>query len=234
MTPEYLSHKPSSVERLTECALTLRIRRFSPVSPENLGQTFKISSTDTRAFLTTEKESVFKMIAYKGAVDGKDHIAVIKDVGEGKNVPIRIHSSCLTAETFHASTCDCEGQLNFALSLADEQQMGGVIWLNQEGMGNGLAAKLAQIDYESRTGKYDPVTYHGETFIDRREYNIAVEILKDLGISSIQLITNNPSKINEIQQLGIKVVSRIPCIIDAANKQAISYLEERRRQGYLG
>lgn len=234
MTPESLNYKPSSVERLSECTLPLRIRYFSPISWENLDQASKISSTDTRTFLTTEKESVFKMIAYKGVVDGKDHVVVIKDIGEGKNVPIRIHSSCLTAETFHASICDCEDQLNLALSIADEQQMGGVIWLNQEGMSNGLAAKLAQIDYESRTGKYDPVTYHGETFIDRREYNIAAEILRDLGISSIQLITNNPSKINEIQQLGIAVVSRIPCIIDASSKQAISYLEERRRQGYLG
>ena len=160
MTPESLNYKPS-IERLTECTLPLRIRYFSPFSTENLDQASNVASPNSKTFLITEKESVFKMIDYRGVIDGKDHVVVIKDVRDGKNVPIRIHSSCLTAETFHTSICDCEDQLNTALSIVDERKFGGIIWLNQEGMSNGLAAKFAQIDYESRTGKYDPVTYHG-------------------------------------------------------------------------
>lgn len=232
-TPESLRER-SSIERLTECTLPLRLRTIAPIPPQILSQLPHTLPTDAQTSILTEKESNFRMISYRGFEDGKDHVAIIKSAGDGKRIPIRVHSSCLTAETFHTSLCDCEEQLNMALSIADEADLGGVIWLNQEGMGNGLPAKLAQIDFEARSGTYEPVTYHGELFIDRREYKIAADILKDLGISSVKLITNNSSKITEMQQLGIEVVSRIPCIVDTPSKWASSYMQSRREKGYLG
>ncbi len=238
MKQESLGDKMLSVERLSECQLPLRVRRFiaatpGQLSPEQLEQNPEALNKDARISLMLETESIFRIVAYIDLETGREHVAVIKGVGDGKDVPIRIHSACLTAETFHTPICDCEEQMSASISLINDSDTGGIIWLNQEGMGNGLAAKLAQIDSEFRTGSYEPAIYHGEVFIDRRDYKVAADILKDLGISSVRLITNNPSKIAEIEQAGIEVTGRIPCVIDALSQNAYSYIDVRRQQGYL-
>lgn len=238
MTPESLGNK-FSVERLSECNLPLRIRRIvlvgqDQLSPELLEKNSDVLAKNAKTYLTFEHESTFQMIVYRDLNNGKEHLAVIKGLKDGKDIPIRIHSACLTAETFHTPICDCEEQMRASLAIVDAADAGGVIWMNQEGMDNGLAAKIAQINSEFKTGSYDPITYHGELFVDRRDYHAAADILRDLGIKSVYLITNNPSKVEGIQQAGIIVTGRIPCIIDDLSSDASSYLDTRRTQGYLG
>ncbi len=213
------------VERLSECTIPLRIRHTIPLPRGIEVDTLSIGD---ELKLTIERTSQFRMVAYRDVENGKEHVAVMKGVGNGVDVPIRIHSSCLTAETFHASTCDCQEQLEGALVYADEAGVGGVIWLNQEGNDNGLGPKLAQIEHERLTGTFDAVTYRGRLFSDNRTYEAAASILLDLGIQSVQLITNNPDKISGLRAQGVNVTHRIPSMADTGTSIATSYLRARR------
>lgn len=223
----------SSVERLTQCRLPLRIRSYMPIDAQQIVGLGITQTKDTRVTIMKETQGEFTMIDYKDLRNGKDHIVIVKDIGDGKNVPVRIHSSCITAETFHAATCDCEEQLNTSLGIIEDAGRGALIWLNQEGMDNGLTAKLAQLDAEDKTGSFDAITYDGHLFVDRREYQAAADILKDLGVTSVSLITNNQAKIDDLKRLGIDVVSRIPYISGFDNEIANAYLKSRRERGYL-
>ncbi len=235
MSQEEFGLNPEKVERLSESILPLRVRRSIPLPPgiENAVDLQIGDQEEVR--LITERTSPFRMIAYKDIINGKEHLAVIKGIGDGTDVPIRVHSSCLTAETFHASTCDCQEQLDEALVHADEAGLGGVIWLNQEGNDNGLGPKLAQIEHERLTGTFESVEYKGELFADNRTYEAAASILRDLGIKSVWLITNNPDKIDGLRALGIDVTGRIPSIVNMGATIATSYLHARRAEtNYLG
>jgi len=156
---------------------------------------------------------------YRDKTTGEEYVAVIKGNNNGENVPIRIHSSCLTAETFHASNCDCHEQLQMALLIADKEGFGGVIWLHQEGRGNGLAAKVKEIKIIMEEGLDTVDAFEKAGYPkDQRDYTAAASMLKNLGIKSIRLITNNPNKLRQIEKLGIKVVGRIPCEITPTNE----------------
>lgn len=235
MSKEELELNSERVERLSECILPLRVRRSIPL-PAGIEDAAQLSTGEQEELkLTIERTSPFKMVAYRDTENDKEHLAVIKGIGDGTDVPIRVHSSCLTAETFHASTCDCQEQLDGALAHADEAGLGGVIWLNQEGNDNGLGPKLAQIEHERLTGTFEPVEYRGELFADNRTYEAAASILRDLGIKSVQLITNNPDKIDGLRALGIDVTGRIPSVVNTGATIATSYLQARRTEtNYLG
>lgn len=222
------------VERLADCPLPVRLTTSLPITKEQLnflgidiaGATFSIE---------TSKDAMFRMYVYGDKTTGEEHVAVIKDVGDGENVPLRIHSSCLTSETFHASNCECHEQLELALSIADREGYGGVIWLHQEGRGNGLTAKARQLTLMVEQGldtiqAFEAAGYQSE----RRDFTPAVEILNDLGIKSVRLITNNPDKLAQAQALGIVVTERIPCQIPPANDMIRKDLRAKRdRHGHM-
>lgn len=224
--------RESSVERRSECMIPLRIRTIITEPTEQLSEA---NSLANRVFLVQERESNFHMIVYREKATRRDHVIVMKDLGDDRTeVPTRIHSSCLISDTFNSSKCDCNEQVHIALDIVDQKDRGIVIWLDQPGMNNGLDAEIAQIDSEAKTGSYDPVIYNGEPFVDRRTYEVAADILKDLGVTSIQLITNSLTKKNEMEKAGIVVTTRIPCIAPTMTAEAASYLEDRRvRGGYF-
>ena len=149
------------------------------------------------------------------------------------NMPVRIHSACLTSESLGSLRCDCREQLNFALIFV-AQNSGAVIYLHQEGRGIGLGEKLRA--YALQEQGYD--TVEANQFLghpaDARDYETASLILRDLGIRSVRLMTNNPSKIAGLHKLGIEVVDRIPVVIEA-NPHSQRYLRTKfRRMGHLG
>lgn len=224
----------SMVERLAECPLPIRLHTSIPCAQEQI-EALGLDTTEGNLRVTVEREATFQMYVYGDKTTGEEHVAVIKGVGNGENVPIRIHSSCLTAETFHAANCDCHEQMETALNLAEREGFGGVIWLHQEGRGNGLTGKAKQlrIMIEEDVDTIEAFRRAGYPS-DQRDYSVAVDILKNLGIRSVRLITNNPSKINQLGELGIRVAGVIPCVIPSTNELVIRDLRAKRdKLGHL-
>lgn len=148
---------------------------------------------------------------------GKEHIAIIKGDIKAKNVLTRIHSECLTGDVLGSKRCDCGSQLHKALKKIEENGQGVLLYLRQEGRGIGLFNKLKA--YELQEQGYDTVDANLKLGFpeDMRDYKIAAEMLRKLGVESISLMTNNPDKINQIEKYGIRVEKREPLEIRSNN-----------------
>lgn len=158
----------------------------------------------------------FKAIGYEGILDGKHYIALVKGEVAGKeNVLVRVHSECVTGDIFHSLRCDCGEQLAAAMKMIEAAGEGVLLYcLGHEGRGIGLLNKLKA--YELQEDGYDTVEANAELGFppDLREYGMGAQILVDLGISSMRLMTNNPKKIVGLEGYGLKVVERVPLIIE--------------------
>ncbi|WP_088067240.1 bifunctional 3,4-dihydroxy-2-butanone-4-phosphate synthase/GTP cyclohydrolase II [Gottfriedia luciferensis] len=157
----------------------------------------------------------FKMIGYTNEIDGKEHIAIVKgNINDGEPVLVRIHSECLTGDVFGSCRCDCGPQLHSALSMIEEVGKGVIIYMRQEGRGIGLLNKLKA--YKLQEEGFDTVEANLNLGFDAdlRDYAISAQIIKELGIASIDLITNNPVKIEELTSYGIKINNRVPIQAD--------------------
>ena len=170
--------------------------------------------------------------AYRDA-NGKEPVALFATTpAYGKPCFVRIHDSCFTSEVLGSLKCDCASQLSFALTFVRERG-GVVIYLPQEGRGIGLANKL--LAYSLQEKGLDTVDANLALRLpaDAREYTAAAEILHDLGISQIHLLTNNPRKVEKISELGIEVLSRVPIETDV-NPHNLGYLQTKRaRMGHM-
>lgn len=156
----------------------------------------------------------FHIIAFSNTRDGKEHAAIMHGIAPyGENVPVRLHSECLTGDALGSLRCDCRDQLETALKMIGEMDMGIVLYLRQEGRGIGLTNKIRA--YELQDEGLDTVQANLALGFrdDERDYTIAAEMLKALRIKSVQLITNNPRKIAGLSALGIQVTGRIPIVI---------------------
>ncbi len=151
----------------------------------------------------------FRIYLYKD-VEGKEHLALVMGDVKGKSdVLVRIHSECLTGDIFDSMRCDCGEQLRQSLQIIAEEKEGILIYLRQEGRGIGLSEKLKTYNLQdSGLDTVDANIALGHE-VDERNYTFAIKILKDLGIKSIRLISNNPSKFNSLDKNGIKITSRI-------------------------
>lgn len=156
------------------------------------------------------KYGVFQLSIYKSLDDSREHAVLHLSNGLKKPILTRIHSQCLTGDTFQSLRCDCHEQLHQSIRMVQEKGEGVIIYLNQEGRGIGLANKIKS--YALQEKGYDTVeANHMLGFpADARTYGIAVEILKDLGISEIDLLTNNPEKERQLSQFGIHIRKTIP------------------------
>ena len=153
----------------------------------------------------------FTIYAFCNSIDGEEHIAVVKGSVRGKsNVPLRMHSECLTGDALHSLRCDCHAQLVAAMRKIGKMQFGVVLYLRQEGRGIGITNKIRA--YELQDKGMDTVQANLALGLpaDGRDYEAAAEMIRELGIKSIALITNNPAKTKDLLRHGVKVVRRIP------------------------
>ena len=170
----------------------------------------------------------FQAVAYRETLTGKQHVALVKGEVDGKEgVLVRVHSECLTGDVFHSRRCDCGEQLDHALARIEQEGRGVLLYLAQEGRGIGLLNKLRA--YELQEQGRDTVEANLELGFkaDAREYGIGSQILADLGLTTIRVLTNNPRKISGISGFGLSVVSQEPIEIEA-NDENRGYLETKR------
>ena len=186
------------------------------------------------AKLPTRYGGMFTAIAYENDVDSFHHIALIKgEIKPGDAVLVRVHSQCLTGDVFGSKRCDCEERLHAAMAMVEKQGQGVIVYMRQEGRGIGLVNKLKAYALQD-TGK-DTVEANEELGFkaDMRDYGIGAQILVDLGLQKIRLMTNNPKKIIGLEGYGIEVVERVP-IETKPLQENIEYLKTKaKRMGHL-
>jgi 3,4-dihydroxy 2-butanone 4-phosphate synthase / GTP cyclohydrolase II len=170
----------------------------------------------------------FTAVAFREVLTGKQHVALVKgDVSGAGNVLVRVHSECLTGDVFHSLRCDCGEQLDRAMARIEEEGRGVLLYMAQEGRGIGLLNKLKA--YELQENGYDTVDANLELGFpaDLREYGIGSQILADLGLTTIRILTNNPRKITGIEGFGLRVVEQIPIEV-SPNAENLRYLAAKR------
>jgi 3,4-dihydroxy 2-butanone 4-phosphate synthase / GTP cyclohydrolase II len=170
----------------------------------------------------------FNAVGYRSLVDDKHHVAMVKgEVAGEKDVLVRVHSECLTGDVFHSMRCDCGEQLESALAQIEAEGRGVLLYLAQEGRGIGLLNKLRA--YRLQDEGFDTVDANLKLGlpVDLRDYGIGAQILSDLGLSSIRILTNNPKKIRGLEGYGLSVSEQVP-IVHAANPHNERYLAAKR------
>jgi 3,4-dihydroxy 2-butanone 4-phosphate synthase/GTP cyclohydrolase II len=170
----------------------------------------------------------FAVVGYRSLVDDKHHVAMVKgEIDGAEDVLVRVHSECLTGDVFHSLRCDCGEQLESALAMIEREGSGVLLYLAQEGRGIGLLNKLKAYNLQDKG--LDTVDANLELGlpVDLRDYGIGAQILADLGLSSIRILTNNPKKIRGLEGYGLSVTEQIP-IVHAANPHNQRYLEAKR------
>ena len=182
--------------------------------------------------LPTAKGTLY-VRAYRDKNDGSEPLALFyKQPHEGVEIPVRVHDACMTSEVLGSLKCDCDGQLHYALDYVREHG-GVVIYLPQEGRGIGLANKIAA--YSLQEQGLDTIEANRALHlpIDARRYDGAADILRDMGIHSIQLMTNNPRKIDKLKEQNVHITKRLDVHIPA-NPHSIGYLQTKRaHMGHL-
>ncbi len=176
----------------------------------------------------------FRLYLYESRVDEHHHLAIVKgDVADGEPVLVRAHSQCLTGDLFHSLRCDCGDQLETALRMIEEAERGVLLYMRQEGRGIGLANKIRAYALQDR-GR-DTVEANEDLGFqaDLRDYGVGAQILWDLGVRKIRLLTNNPKKVIGLAGHGLEVVERVPLVVPPNDSNA-RYLETKRdKLGHL-
>jgi 3,4-dihydroxy 2-butanone 4-phosphate synthase / GTP cyclohydrolase II len=190
-------------------------------------QTERLVKRVAQAELPTE-HGAFKIFAYANQLDSETHVALVRgDIGDGKDVLVRVHSKCLTGDVFHSARCDCGAQLETAMGRIAEEGRGVLLYLNQEGRGIGLANKIRA--YELQDQGLDTVEANERLGFkpDQRDYGIGAQILSDLGVKTMRLLTNNPRKFVGLQGYGLAVSEAVPLEIPA-NESTRKYLKAKK------
>lgn len=172
----------------------------------------------------------FKLVAYKVNTNGQEHLALVK--GEWKKdepVLCRVHSSCVTGDIFGSCRCDCGPQLHAAMEMIEKEGRGVIVYMNQEGRGIGLLNKLKAYSLQEKGRDTVEANLELGFKMDERDYGIGAQILRDLGVSKIKLLTNNPKKRAGLIGYGLEIVDNVPIII-ASNPHNEKYLQTKKEK----
>ena len=175
----------------------------------------------------------FRVIAYESLIDRETHVALVKgEIGNGEGVMVRVHSRCLTGDVFHSARCDCGPQLESAMDQIAAEGRGVLLYLNQEGRGIGLSNKIRA--YELQDQGFDTVEANERLGFkpDQRDYGIGVQILRDLGVRSMRLLSNNPRKLVGLEGYGLSVSEWIPLEIPASEHTRRYLTTKKQKLGH--
>ena len=170
----------------------------------------------------------FQVYAFENNVDHKTHVALVRgDIGDGRDVLVRVHSHCLTGDVLHSIRCDCGAQLDAAMTRISAEGRGVLLYLNQEGRGIGLANKIRA--YELQDEGFDTVEANERLGFkaDQRDYGMGVQILRELGVRTMRLLSNNPRKLVGIEGYGLSVSEWLPLEIPASDSTR-KYLKDKK------
>ncbi len=159
----------------------------------------------------------FEVIAYESLIDGETHMALVRgDIGDGQSVLVRVHSRCLTGDVFRSSRCDCGRQLSLAMDRISAEGRGVLLYLNQEGRGIGLGNKIRAYELQDQGLDTVEANEHLGFKPDQRDYGIGAQILGDLGVRTMRLLTNNPRKFIGLEGYGLAVDESVPLEVPAS------------------
>jgi 3,4-dihydroxy 2-butanone 4-phosphate synthase/GTP cyclohydrolase II len=176
----------------------------------------------------------FRGIAYESAVDEICHVAMVMgDVGDGKNILVRVHSECLTGDALHSIRCDCGEQRDAALAAIAREGRGVLLYLHQEGRGIGLANKLRAYALQDRGADTVEANVLLGLPADKRDYGIGSQILADVGVREMRLLTNNPKKISGLDGFGLKILDRVPIAVEPGKYNRAYMKTKRDKMGHL-
>ena len=176
----------------------------------------------------------FRGIGYETSIDNIAHIAMVMgDISDGKDVLVRVHSECLTGDALHSIRCDCAAQRDAALALIAAEGRGVLLYLHQEGRGIGLANKLRAYELQDRGADTVEANLALGLPADKRDYGLGSQMLVDLGIKEMRLITNNPKKIVGLEGYGLTIVDRVPLNIDPTPFNARYMDTKREKMGHM-
>lgn len=180
------------------------------------------------------KYGMFELYGYVNKINNEEHIALVKGkVDDGEPALVRIHSECLTGDVLGSTKCDCGDQLHEAMRRISQEEKGAIIYMKQEGRGIGLINKIKAYSLQDKGMDTVEANLALGFEEDLREYSVSAQILQDLGISKVRLMTNNPEKVEGIQKYDIDVVERVPIEIEY-NKDNLYYLEiKKEKMGHI-
>ena len=196
-------------------------------------KTQKLMKVEVVANMPTDN-GTFKIVGFENHIDGKEHIALVKgDVAGKEGVTVRIHSECFTGDILGSLRCDCGSQLKTAMRRIDRLGEGVILYLRQEGRGIGLLNKLRAYNLQEEGMDTLDANLHLGFGADMRDYAVAAQMLKALGVKSIKLLTNNPLKINGLEEYGIPVVEREEIEIEHNKVNKVYLKTKKERMGHL-
>ncbi len=176
----------------------------------------------------------FRLSLYSSVVDNKDHLALVCGSPESGKIPlVRMHSECLTGDVFHSMRCDCGAQLHAAMQAVQAHGYGAIVYMRQEGRGIGLAKKIHAYELQEKGLDTVEANEHLGFNADLRDYGIGAQILNDLSMKKIKLLTNNPAKIKGLDKYGIEVVERVPLVLPT-HEHNVDYIATKRdKMGHI-